>query len=258
MMSDDARAVPEAGSDQPILPALLVIYVATIVAQLVSLAFGRVDESRTFASIVVPSVVYLTVITLPATWIGLALGRGLSLGAPLISALIVRQKGSLRRLLVDSAMAAVPGVLIGGLMLALRVVSRPYLPPELPDYGYRGVIGGLAVSFGAAVGEEVWFRLGLMTMMIWVVARVTGRLEARPVVVWPIIIFTSFAFGLAHVPQLMSYGAASSAAVAATVLGNVAVGILYAWCYWRRSLIAAMVAHFVVDIVLHALPALFG
>jgi membrane protease YdiL (CAAX protease family) len=36
----------------------------------------------------------------------------------------------------------------------------------------------------------------------------------------------------------------------------VSVGVLYGWCYWRRGLLAAMVAHFSADIVLHALPAL--
>jgi membrane protease YdiL (CAAX protease family) len=34
------------------------------------------------------------------------------------------------------------------------------------------------------------------------------------------------------------------------------VGLLYGWCYWKRSLIAAMVAHFSVDVVIHVLPAM--
>jgi membrane protease YdiL (CAAX protease family) len=53
----------------------------------------------------------------------------------------------------------------------------------------------------------------------------------------------------------MSYGAASPFAIGGTIVGNSVVGVLYGWSYWRRSLVAAMVAHFAVDVVLHVLPA---
>ena len=43
--------------------------------------------------------------------------------------------------------------------------------------------------------------------------------------------------------------------IGGTILGNTAVGILYGWCYWKRSLVSAMVAHFAVDIMIHVLPA---
>lgn len=73
---------------------------------------------------------------------------------------------------------------------------------------------------------------------------------------WSIIVITSLGFGMAHWPQLVSYGAGSPVAMAGTLFGNGVVGILYGWCFWRRSLLAAMVAHFSVDVVLHVLPAL--
>jgi len=62
--------------------------------------------------------------------------------------------------------------------------------------------------------------------------------------------------GLVHLPQLMSYGAGSPFAIWATIIGNSLVGTMYGWCYWRRSFIAAVIAHFSVDLVIHALPAL--
>ena len=58
-------------------------------------------------------------------------------------------------------------------------------------------------------------------------------------------------------PQLVASGAGSPFATGGTVLGNIAVGTLYGWCYWKRSLIAAMAAHFAVDFMIHVLPA-FG
>ena len=113
----------------------------------------------------------------------------------------------------------------------------------------------MAVSFGAAVAEEVWFRLGLMTLMVWCVVRLLKDQKPRPIAVWTIIVFSSVSFGMAHLPQLESYGAGSPFAIGGTVIGNTAVGILYGWCYWKRSLFAAMIAHLSVDIVIHVLPA---
>ena len=41
----------------------------------------------------------------------------------------------------------------------------------------------------------------------------------------------------------------------ASIPGNSLVGILYGWCYWRLSFIAAVIAHFSVDLIIHAVPA---
>jgi hypothetical protein len=240
---------------QPIFLPLFVLFFFTIAAQLVSLAFGRADQELSFASAILPSVLFLSVISLPAIWLGLALGGQIGLGTPSLTALLSGETGGLQRLGKDTIHAGVLGVALGGLLLLIRQISQPYLPPEIPAYGHRGVLGGLSVSFGAAVAEEVWFRLGLMTLLVWCGVRFSGDRISRPMLVWSIIVLSSVAFGMAHLPQLMSYGAGSRFAIGGTVLGNTAVGILYGWCYWKRSLIAAMVAHFCVDIVIHVLPA---
>jgi membrane protease YdiL (CAAX protease family) len=221
-----------------------------------SLAFGRANREQAFLSIALPSVLFLTVVTLPLAGLGIALGRQMNLGAPLMAALIARQPGAVRMLRRDAGLAVVLGLALGGVLILVRTVSQPYLPPELPRFGHRGAIGGLSVSLGAAVAEEVWFRLGLMTVLVWLAARLLGHRKAEPIVVWPVIAVTSVAFGLAHLPQLTSYGAAAPFAIVGTIFGNSVVGVLYGWCYWQRSLIAAMTAHFAVDVVLHVLPAL--
>jgi membrane protease YdiL (CAAX protease family) len=42
------------------------------------------------------------------------------------------------------------------------------------------------------------------------------------------------------------------------MLGNTLVGIACGWLYWQRGLIAAILAHFSIDLVLHVVPALLG
>lgn len=249
---------PYQQSRQSLLLPVFIVYVLTIVAQFISLAFGRIDDSQSFASIILPSIIFLSILTLPAAGVGIWLGRKIGLGAPVIDALLTKQSGTYQKLIRDSSFAALLGLSLGCLLLLVRMISEPYLPPELPTFGHRGIIGGLSVSVGAAVAEEVWFRLGLMTLLVWFANRLTGNSELRSIVVWTIIVITAVGFGVAHLPQLMSYGAGSPFAIGGTIVGNCVVGILYGWCYWRRGLIAAIVAHFSVDLVLHVLPALVG
>jgi hypothetical protein len=45
----------------------------------------------------------------------------------------------------------------------------------------------------------------------------------------------------------------------AWVLGaNGLVGVVFGWLYWRYGLLAAMIAHFSADVVLHTLAPLLG
>ena len=257
--ADHAMSARQGGSAPASAPAwvvLMALYVLTLVAQFTSLAFGRSQLEPGLQTMLLPSLIYLSVLTLPSAWIGLRLGPSLGLGAPRLAALLARQPGAMRALVRDVVVAGIPGLLLGAALLALRYAVQPLLPDALPEPGFRGVLGGAAVSFGAAVGEEVWFRLGLMTLLVWVAARLAGNRQASGAVVWFVIALAALGFGLAHVPQMVAYGVTAPLVVASTVAGNVSVGMFYGWCYWRRGLLAAMIAHFTVDIVLHSLPAL--
>lgn len=231
------------------------IFVFTLFAQFVSLGFGRARDDLPFSSLFFPSLVFLTAFTLPATWFGIFFGPKFGLG---VKSFLSSRKGDfIRHFGPNSLLAIISGSVFGGFLLLLRVWLAPYLPSELPEYGHRGVVGGLAVSFGAAVAEEVWFRLGLMTFLVWLISKFRSATRVSNGMVRLVILVTAFGFGAAHLPQLLSYGAGSSFAIWATVLGNVTVGVLYGWCYWRKGLFIAMIAHFSLDLVLHVLPAMF-
>jgi membrane protease YdiL (CAAX protease family) len=75
-------------------------------------------------------------------------------------------------------------------------------------------------------------------------------------VAWAAIVLAALAFGAIHLPQLSAAGAASPVGITATMLGNTLVGIICGWLFWQRGLIAAILAHFSIDLVLHVLPTL--
>ncbi len=223
----------------------------TLAAQMVSLAFGRLDAAQRFIEIALPSLFFLSLITLPACYLGIVLGRQIGLGVNQLDALFTHRPDAWRRLRNDLVFATVLGFLVGAALLTLRLFTAPFLPPELPQLGFRGVVGGLAVSLGAAVAEEVWFRLGLMTLVVWSLARLMHTRAPSPTVIWSVIVFSALAFAAAHLPQVVAYGAASPIGVVGTLFGNVLVGTFFGWMFWQRGILAAMAAHFSVDLVLH-------
>lgn len=243
---------------QSILKPLLILFCLTLLFQVGSLLYEHSHAGETVVPLLLPSLFFITLITLPLGGLGLWLGRDVGLGTPSLIALLHGESGALQKLLRDGGQAAGLGLILGTLLVLMRSWTAAYLPTELPVFGYRGFWGGVLVSASAAVGEEIWFRLGLMTILIWLLHRSLGYREVRVNVAWFVIVLISIVFGLAHLPHLESYGAATLFAIGGTIWGNTAVGILYGWCFWRRGLLVAIIAHFSVDIAIHALPALLS
>jgi hypothetical protein len=243
------------GSAYSVWWPLVVLLALTLVTQLASVAY---TSTQKFSAVILPSTIALLAVTAPLATAGLWLGARIGLGAPLLTALLSRNTGAGRRLAQTIVPAIGIGLVAGLFLWLLRILSLPFLPPELPELGHRGVIGGLLVSVSAALAEEVWLRLGAITIIAWSISRVQGHSELRPQVAWVAIVLAAFAFGAIHIPQLAAAGAATAIGVAATMLGNTLVGIVCGWLFWQRGLIAAVFAHLSIDIVLHVLPALLG
>lgn len=235
----------------------LIILAATLFAQLAGLSYSTAQAGNNFRSVVITSAIVLSLVTLITAGPGLYLGRTVGLGAPRLEALMSGKHGVWRDLYSDAKLAFPIGIVFGLLLVGLRYLLSDYLPSELPKFGFRGFGGGIIISVSAAIGEEVWFRLGIMTVLVWIASKVFDFENRKSIVMWSVLTLVSFIFGMAHFPQLISYEAAKPFAVFGTLFGNVVVSMLYGWLYWKRGLLAAIIAHFSVDIAIHAIPALF-
>ena len=178
------------------------------------------------------------------------------MGAPLLTALLARSPGASRRAVKITALAAGIGLPLGLFLWLLRLAIADSLPAELPELGNRGAVGGLLVSVSAAIGEEVWLRLGVMTVLASIIVRALGQHNLTPPVAWTAIAISALAFGAIHLPQLAAAGAATPIGITGTMLGNALVGIACGWLYWKHGIVAAIVAHFAIDVMLHVVPAL--
>lgn len=224
---------------------LILLFIMTVLSQLAFPVYSASISSQAITPLLLPSLLFISALTIPSLAVGSMLNLKVSAGCPPIS---VPTKTGLQ-------FAILSGLALGIALLILRFVLQPHLPDGLPDYGFRGAIGGFLVSLGAAVAEEVWFRYGLLTLVFYAYLTLTKAETLSQISALMLITLVAFVFGLAHLPQLLSFGAGSLFAIWATILGNVAVGILYGWCFWKYGLFAAIIAHFTLDLVLHVLPA---
>jgi membrane protease YdiL (CAAX protease family) len=109
-------------------------------------------------------------------------------------------------------------------------------------------------SLSAGIGEEIGFRLGLLTILIWVAGLIwhdeTGR--TKPIGFWLANLLIAVLFGAFHLFNLSAMGLPLMAGlVIRAVLGNGLLALTFGWLYWKFGLESAMLTHFILDVLLY-------
>jgi len=117
--------------------------------------------------------------------------------------------------------------------------------------------GGIVVA--KQITEELLTRLFLLSLFALGARRLlTPTAEGLPAApFWVANGLAALLFGLGHIPGALASVPLTPAVWAYAIVLNGICGMVFGWLYWRKGLEAAMVAHFMVDIVLHVIwPAL--
>lgn len=158
------------------------------------------------------------------------------------------------------AMPVLAGLAAGLLAIGLTQLIDPHLPPPFHPV-VAGATGsawhGFLASFYGAIGEEIQLRLFLMTLLVWLFARVAGK-APTPTMYWTAIALSALAFGAGHLPAAAQVWPLDAVVVGRTILVNAAAALVFGWLYWRRGLEVAMLAHFSADLVLHVVAPLLS
>jgi hypothetical protein len=162
--------------------------------------------------------------------------------------------------------AVASGLVVGVVIVALDIALFRHFSLQPAGSQPIGVIlqalaGG--VLYGG-LGEEVMMRWGLMTLVVWLGARLAGRRSAdsapatpsggpgmaapAPIYVVAIVI-VALVFAAGHLPAVSAMGPLTATVVLRTLLLNAVAGLVFGWIYWRASLEAAMLAHATVHVV---------
>jgi membrane protease YdiL (CAAX protease family) len=148
------------------------------------------------------------------------------------------------------------GLLCGVLLVAVVGGVQQWFPGTLPRTLHpAGFLVALVASIAGSVGEEILFRLLVLSLLIWLLPR--GRMSTVAAV-----LFSALAFGAAHAPAMvMLFGGLSAVPPLAWVwliALNGLCGVTYGALYLRHGIFAAIAAHLATDIVWHAASQLFA
>lgn len=190
-------------------------------------------------------------------FLGLRMQPRAGLDAPWLRALVRRQP--LPPIAEGRALAL--GLVAGLAVAGLAALLDPHLPPLLHSRNATPAASawhGLLASFYGGIAEELQLRLFLMTLLVWLVAKLTKRSPA-PALLWSAIVLAALLFGAGHLPAAAQLWPLDSFVVFRVVALNAVAGIVFGWLYWKRGIEAAILAHFAADLVLHvAAPLLPG
>lgn len=201
--------------------------------------------------------------------VGLFLASRCGLGAPILTGLLHGEPAGdrVRGMLLPSIALGIAGGIV--VIAADAALFGPLLAEEMNRLGI-GIPAsqlmppawqGLLASFYGGIVEEIMLRLGLMTLIAWILKWFwhTPPPNPRPAggAVWTANIIAAVLFGLAHLPATFALGLPPDALVISrAIILNGVIGVIAGWLYWRHGIESAMVAHFSADIVLHVLMPL--
>lgn len=185
---------------------------------------------------------------------GVAAGVALGDRVGLRSWVTARLRGDLPPMMHVSslALAALLGFGTGAVVVVLDRVFAPSI--GLPSVGGLPDIGTaiIAISYGG-ITEELMLRYGLMTLLVWVAAKVC---TTRPPGLYLGIVFLSaILFGAGHLPAMEALTPLTPIVVLRTVGLNALLGLAFGWLFWQRGLEHAMLAHIVTHIAFWSLAA---
>ena len=242
----------------PATKAFGVLLAASLLASLASIPFavrtGNQAANRnpslspkSFWSIVI---CFEAVMSALAIATGLWLENGVGLGAPLVVQVLAGDPSALRELPRGIASAVAVGFGTGTVIAALRMALRSLTPvPCRPAAGFK-VWERLLAAFAAGVREEIWFRFGLMTGLLWGATHILRTTSNNAALFWAINVVIALGFGAIHLGQARVLSGLTASYVAFILLLNGVASLAFGWVYWRQGLFAAIAAHGSADVLL--------
>ncbi len=186
---------------------------------------------------------------------GLFLGKKTGLGTPIIEDWLKGEpvKEKIKSFLFYSI---VLGIFVGlSLFILDRFVFAAFVEPITAYQSEPPLWQRFLVSFYGGINEEISLRLFLMTLIVWISAKIGKAKNNIPtgLTFWFAIILTSILFGLGHLPMTAQLMKITPVVVIRAIVLNGIAGIVFGWLFWKKGLLSAIISHFSTDIILHVI-----
>jgi membrane protease YdiL (CAAX protease family) len=230
--------------------ALTLPYALEILDQLPA----RPGMQRPGSAALVFNVLFAGLLSLVPVAVGFRFGQPLGLACPPL-----RTRGEASRRFHGVGRALILSVALG-IASALAAIgsSKMFTFPEGGTLKMPSWVAALLGSFGAGIREEIVFRFGLLTLVMWLLVSLSHDRASHRRAFWAANVLAALAFGAIHLPQAGMFGTVDAAVITWILIGNGVVGLACGWLYWREGIVAAMICHTSADILLKVILPLLS
>jgi hypothetical protein len=192
----------------------------------------------------------------PASLVGIWLGSKEGLGAPILTGLIARTPGTSKQ--VRAILA--PSIIVGIMIAVPGLIAWFTLPEDAfgPGMTNPTPFEWLLRSLSAALTEEIFFRLGLIALFVWIIRFVVRKTTIEKPSLWIGNSLAALIFACAHLPHVMSTVSPDWNMVIMIIVFNSLGGLILGWLFIRYGLISAILSHFIADFVQHVIPRILA
>jgi membrane protease YdiL (CAAX protease family) len=229
----------------------LILWIASIVSSVLVLPYVSTIQAELLkkAGISFPFLVLIAIIQGGiafgiASILGLFLAEKTGFKLPLLSSWIENKKINFKG---TFWLSVILGLIAG---ISIFVVDKFIFPqPLLSSIKVQLWQGFLACIYGG-IAEEVFMRLLLVSLFVFIFVKIFGRKENNSVIAWMAIILVSVLFGIGHLPIASAVVKITPMVVLRVIVLNGIGGVIFGWLYWKKGLESAIISHFSADIVL--------
>lgn len=168
--------------------------------------------------------------------------------APVITAIVTGEAfvSTLGTIIVPALLGGVAASLVLSLynMIQVNVIPQIYLA----DSTRMPVLTRL---FYGGVTEELLMRWGTMSIITWLLWRLSGGSDSGPsgAAVCVAIVLSALVFGVSHLPAAVSSGIRQRPMLMLVVTGNALAATIFGWIFWQHGIESAIVAHFATHLI---------
>lgn len=152
---------------------------------------------------------------------------------------------------------ALVGIALGVFIIVFEIVFGRF--HDLGPLPHPTFPSSILATMGAAIGEEILFRLFFIPFFIWLISHILLKNKWQTQIFWIVTFFSAIVFSLIHIPTVMIvYGLESinqipDALMIGILVVNSVVSFFAAWYFKKYGFITAVGIHFWTNIVWHVI-----
>ncbi len=197
-----------------------------------------------------------TILLLIAVLVGTTLYDKVGLTVPAISELIGIEQAKIK-FSEQLKFGVLFGLIAGVIIVLIGILFKSLIPEELKAMESKIEITTLARFGYGGITEELLMRFGFMTLMVWLIFKLTKNLNN--LTYWLGLVLAALLFAIGHFPAVYSaVPNPSNALLIYILIGNSSAGLFFGWLFWKKGLEAAFIAHIFAHVAMIGGEQLFN